>query len=273
MGRFSFQLFFKITKSTSINVCGQGHKLIEPMSREEGAHFIGWLSLGADVEIADYECGLLKVDELIQEMDDPGQMLLLGPVHRYDVKIPEGDFSELNEGLTDVVVAVVDNLVLHVNCHTFPWSHTGEVSLEAVQVILLPLLFSRMQPYFLEAKYISLEKCRITLDIINMTSERLHIQGADFEASSFRIHPVTGVVVHGDFLHSLGLSFNLLIDSYLLRVHLVQDVQLLQTAASGQHNIHHSWLVSTDHVNNQRVRLRHSLSLKKDLNHRVELII
>ena len=125
-------------------MCGQGHKLIEPMSREEGAHFIGWLSLGADVEIAHDECGLLKVDELIQEMDDPGQMLLLGPVHRYDVKIPEGDFSELNEGLTDVVVAVVGSVVLYIDCYTFPWSHTGEVTSEAFQLVLLSLFFSRM---------------------------------------------------------------------------------------------------------------------------------
>ena len=202
-------------------MCGQGHKLIEPMSREEGAHFIGWLSLGADVEIAHDECGLLKVDELIQEMDDPGQMLLLGPVHRYDVKIPEGDFSELNEGLTDVVVAVVGSLVLHINCHTFPWSHTGEVTSKAVQLVLLSLFFSWMEPYFLEAKYVGLEKCRIALDVVNMAPEGLHIEGADFETSSFGIHPVTWVVVHGDFRHSLGLGFNILIYSNLLRVHLV----------------------------------------------------
>ena len=133
-------------------MCGQCHKLVELMSGEEGAHFIGWLSLWADVEIADDERGLLKVDELIQEMNDPGQTLFLGPVYRYDVKIPEGDFSELNEGLTDVVVAVVGSVVLYIDCYTFPWSHTGEVTSKAVQLVLLSLFFSRMEPCLLEAK-------------------------------------------------------------------------------------------------------------------------
>ena len=159
--------------------------------------------------------------------------------------------------------AVGESLVLNKNGNASSWSHTGEVTSEAFQVILLSLFFSRMEPYLLEAKYISLQECRITLHIINVTAEGLHIEGANFQTSSSWIHPITRVGVERHLLHSFGLSFNILAHCYLRWVHLVQDIQLFQTTATREHNIHHARLVSTDHINNQRVWLRHSLSLQK----------
>ena len=248
---------------------GQGHKLVELVPREEGADFIVGFSLWAHIEITDDERGFLKVDELIQEMSDPEQRFLLGAVYRDDIQIFKGDFPKLNEWLADVVIGVGGNLVLDINSDTFSWSHTGEVTSEAFQVILLSLFFFRMEPYLLQAKYVTLQECRITLDVINVTAEGLHIEGADLETSSSRIHPVTGLVVNGHLLNSLGLSFNILVHPYLVWVHLVQDTQLIKTAAPREHDIHHAWLVSTDHVNHQRVWLRHRLSLKKrDFNHK-----
>ena len=49
------------------------------------------------------------------------------------------------------------------------------------------------------------------------------------------------------------------------RVHLVQNLQLSETLNPRQHDIHHSWLVSSGNVNNQGTWIRNSLSLKKDL--------
>ena len=82
-------------------------------------------------------------------MCGPEQRFLLGAIYCDDVQIFKGDFPKLNEGLTDIVVGVGDNLVPDINCNTFPWSHTGEVTTKAFQLILLSLFFSGMQPYLL----------------------------------------------------------------------------------------------------------------------------
>ena len=63
--------------STSINMCGQGHKLAEHLTGEECAQFIGRLPSWADVQVANDEGGLLKVDDLLQEMCRPAQRFLL----------------------------------------------------------------------------------------------------------------------------------------------------------------------------------------------------
>ena len=46
---------------------GQGHKLVELLTREECAQVIG-VSGCTIIEVADDECGLFKVDEPLQEM-------------------------------------------------------------------------------------------------------------------------------------------------------------------------------------------------------------
>ena len=106
-------------KSTSIHVSGQGHKLDELVSREEGADFIGRPSLWAHVEVTNDEGGFLKVDELLQEMCSPEQRFLLGAIHGDDIQIIKGDFPKLNVGLADVVVAEAGRLVLHINSNAF----------------------------------------------------------------------------------------------------------------------------------------------------------
>ena len=58
----------KEKKFTSVSVSGQAHKLAELVPREEGADLIVWSSLWTHVEVADDECGFLKVDELFQQM-------------------------------------------------------------------------------------------------------------------------------------------------------------------------------------------------------------
>ena len=64
-------------KSTSIHVSGQGHKLVELVSGEEGADVIGWLSLWAHIEVTNDEGGFLEVDELLQKMFSPEQRFIL----------------------------------------------------------------------------------------------------------------------------------------------------------------------------------------------------
>ena len=52
----------KEMKSTSVNVSGQGYKLAELVTREEGVDFILGSSFWAHIEITDDECSFLKVD-------------------------------------------------------------------------------------------------------------------------------------------------------------------------------------------------------------------
>ena len=125
---------------------GQGHKLVELISGEEGAEIIGWLSFWAHIEITNDEGGFLKVDELLQVMCSPEQRFLLGAIHGDYIQTVKGDFPKLNVGLADVVVAEAGRLVLHINCNTFTWSHTGEVTLEAINLTPFSLFFSRMEP-------------------------------------------------------------------------------------------------------------------------------
>ena len=161
-------------------MCRQCHKLVELISGEEGAEIVGRLSFWAHVEITNDKGGFLKVDELLQEMFGPEQRFLLGAIYGDDVHIVKGDFPELDERLPDLVVAEVGRLVLHINSNAFPLSHTGEVTLEALKVILFSFLFSRMQPCLLQAKYVTLKQGRITSDIFNVPAEGPHIEGANF---------------------------------------------------------------------------------------------
>ena len=179
-GQILICIVFIKGKSTSIHVSGQGHKLVELVSGEEGADFIGRPSLWAHVEVTNDKGGFLKVDELLQEMCSPEQRFLLRAIHGDDIQTIKGDFPKLNVGLADVVVAEAGRLVLHINSNAFSWSHTGEVTLEAFQVILISNLFSRMQPYLLQAKYVTLKQSRITSDIFNVPAEGPHIEGANF---------------------------------------------------------------------------------------------
>ena len=69
--QISVCIVFRKEKNTSIHVGGQGHKLVELVSGEEGAEVIGWLSLWAHIEVTNDECSFLEIDEPLQEMCGP----------------------------------------------------------------------------------------------------------------------------------------------------------------------------------------------------------
>ena len=77
---------------------GQGHKLVELLSCEECAQVIS-VSGCTIVEVADYQCGLFKVDEPLQEMCNSDEGLVLRTINGDDVEVLQGDFPKLEEGL------------------------------------------------------------------------------------------------------------------------------------------------------------------------------
>ena len=83
-------------------------------------------------------------------MCSPEQRFFSRSIDRDYIQIWKGNSAQLKEGFTHSMVAVGGSLVLlHIDSDTFTRPHTGKVTMEAVQLILLSLLFSRMQPYLL----------------------------------------------------------------------------------------------------------------------------
>ena len=75
------------------------------------------------------------------------------------------------------------------------------------------------------------------------------------QALHLLVRPAPRIVVEGDFPHAFCLFQHFLVYADLVRVHLLQDVELLEGATSTEHHIHHSWLVGALHINNKVVGL------------------
>ena len=65
---------YKVNKYTSSDVCGQVNQLLELLVVEEPAQLIGVLGCTV-VEISNDQCGLFKVDELLQMMGNSVERL------------------------------------------------------------------------------------------------------------------------------------------------------------------------------------------------------
>ena len=77
---------YKVNKYTSSDVCGQVNQLLELLVVEEPAQLIGVLDCTL-VEISNDQCGLFKVDELLQNTCSPEQRFFLRSIDRDYIQI------------------------------------------------------------------------------------------------------------------------------------------------------------------------------------------
>ena len=76
-----------------------------------------------------------------------------------------------------------------------------------------------------------------------MLAQGADIEGGDSQTFHFGIHPVFWVPIQAYLPHSLGFLQNFFVHSDFLWVEVIDDVELLKTAAATEHDIHHACLV------------------------------
>ena len=116
-----------------------------------------------------------------------------------------------------------------------------------------------------------MQQVRVSSDIFHVLAQRAHIEGGHPQALHLGVRPAARVAVEGDFLHALCFFQHLLVHSDLVRVHLLQDVELKEAADPAQHHIDHARLVGALHIYYQVVGLADRLSLQVQLSDGLKL--
>ena len=240
-------------------MCWQGDKLAEPCLLEEGGQLI---VLGcADVKVSHNQGVLVGVDALAQMVDHLGEGLILGPVYGYDGQLRRVNHHQLEVWLCKDA-ATASHPVLYIGDHSSTAARAREMSAIALQLVLFLLLLRGFQPGFKHKKDVALHQGRICLDVLHMLAQRAGVEGADPQPRCFGILPITGILVHRDLVHPFGFAHDLVIDSDLLCIQLVNDVKLFQTLHPREHDVRHASLMHRGDIHNQGVGFRHCLTLK-----------
>ena len=136
------------------------------------------------------------------------------------------------------------------------------MTIETFQLVALIFLFSILQPGLLEAQDVTLQQDGVASDVFHVLAERYRVERAHFQAKCCWVHPRAGVVVDRHLVHPCHLYLHILVNSDLVGVKFIHNVELLQAADSREHHIHQPRLASTGHTDNEVAGLGNSLTLK-----------
>ena len=150
----------------------------------------------------------------------------------------------------------------HVDHNALAMALAQEKAAVALQLISFLVLVLLSQPGFLKAKEVGSHQMGVSVHILDMLAQGPYIEGGDPQTFYLGIHPVFGISVEANLPHSLGFLQHFLIHSDLVWAKVVDDGELLEAAATTQHDVHHAWLVRACHVHHQRVGWAHRSALK-----------
>ena len=239
---------------------GQGDELSEALPHKVPAEVIHLVC--AIVDVSYHNSVLARVDKIPQMVGRSEQGFLFGTVNCNYIEVPELYLHHLEVGLSQLADTSDFQLPLDEHCQPFSSPHTHKVPPKPFHLVALIYLFSILQPGLLEAQDVTLQQDGVASDVFHVLAERYRVQGAHFQAKCCWVHPRAGVVVHRHLVHPCHLYFHLLINSDLVGVKFIQNVELLQAADSREHHIDQPRLVSTGHADNEGVGLGNRLPLK-----------
>ena len=246
--------------NTSANMCRQGYKLTEPFLLEEVAQviFLG----GTDIDVSHNQGVLLGVDELPQMPGQLGEGLISRSVCAYYVQLLHADLGQLKVGLP-ILSDHASHPLFNVGDNSFSAATACKMSSITLQLVPLLLLFLPFQPGLLNKKDVALHQHRICSDVLNMFAKGAGVEGAHFQFGCFCIlHPITGILIDRDSVHSPGFFNDLVVDSDLQRVQLFYNVELFYTLDSRQHYVGHARLVHAGDIHNQGTGFCNRLTLE-----------
>ena len=131
----------------------------------------------------------------------------------------------------------------HVDHNALAVALAQEKAAVALQLISFLVLVLLSQPGFLKAKEVGSHQMGVSVHILDMLAQGPYIEGGDPETIHFGTHPAFRVPVEANFPHSFCFFQNFLVHSDLVRVEVVDDGELLEVAATTEHDVHHAWLV------------------------------
>ena len=239
---------------------GQGDELREALPHEVPAEVVHLIC--AIVEVPYHYSVLVRLDKIPQMVGCSEQGFLLGTIYCDYIQVSQLDFHHLDVRLSQLADASDFNLPLDKHCQPFSTPYTDEETSEPFQLIALIFFFSILQPGLLEAQDVTLQQDGVASHVFHVLAERQCVERAHFQAKCCWVHPRAGVVVHRHLVHPCHLYFHLLINSDLVGVKFIQNVELLQAADSREHHIDQPRLVSTGHADNEGVGLGNRLPLK-----------
>ena len=246
--------------NTSTDVGWQSDELMESFLLEVVAKVVGLG--GAYVDVSHDQGVFLWVDKLPQMLGQSEEGLVLGPVDADDIHVRHVNLHQLKVLLPKYAYFADSHPFLDEGCKSFTTALARKVSSISIQLILLLLLFTFVQPGLLQEEDVTLHQHGIGSDVLHVLAKGAGVEGGDLQPRCFWIHPIAGISVNGDSVHPLGFFCDLVIHCDLLWVHCVHDVQLIQTLYSREHDVGHARLEDAGDINNQIVRFCHSLTLK-----------
>jgi len=170
-----------LVQDTSTDVGWQSDELMESFLLEVVAKVVGLG--GAYVDVSHDQGVFLWVDKLPQMLGQSEEGLVLGPVDADDIHVRHVNLHQLKVRLLKYADTAdsASHPFLDEGCKSFTTALAREVSVIALQLILLLLLFTFFQPGLLHEEDVTLHQHRIRSDVLHMLAKGVGVKGAHLQ--------------------------------------------------------------------------------------------